>query len=130
MNNFELDHLGLNVKDIEATKKSFSALGIECQEVIDCPEVGLKIACLKLGDVVLELLEVVDPKSPVANDPLGFHHAAIKTDDIEKQYHLMKESDQCQVEGEIRRGLHNRRLFFFRLKDSPQMLYECVEESR
>ena len=127
MNDLALHHIGIKVPNIDLALGAFSSIGISCHEVVDCPEVGLRIACLALGNIEMELLEVVGENSPIAKDPPGFHHIAVATKDVDMQYQLMKESELCEVQGQIRRGLHNNRLFFFRLIENPGTLYECVE---
>jgi len=127
MSRLSLHHIGIKVSSIDKILETFSQLGLICEENEICSEVGLRIACVPLGNIKIEFLEIMDENSPIAQDPHGLHHVALGTKNLEKWYHMMALSNAFKVDGKIRLGLHHRKLFFFRLKEAPDTLYECVE---
>ena len=128
MTEINIDHVAIKVANIENLRKAFEVLGIECGSTETYNEVGMKIAFLDTGENKIELLEVIDENSLVAKDKLGIHHIALYAKNIESMFNKMKESQLYNVMGEIRKGAHNRKIFFFKIKDDD-VLYECVEDS-
>lgn len=122
-----IDHIAIKVQNLEPICRAFASLGVPCTDIEQYDEVGLKIAFLASGETAIELLEVTSQKSPVAHDKNGLHHMALKTDDIEKAHQGMKKNDKFRVEGEIRKGAHDRRIFFFKIKNMEDVLFEYVE---
>lgn len=138
----DIDHIAIKVADIDQFSKGLQALGYSVQSSGQYDEVGMRIAFLgagpseagaseeKKGDSPadrVELLEVIDPSSPIAADPEGLHHLAISVTDIEQRYQEMKDSLLYNVEGTIRQGAHSR-IFFFRMAGTEQPLFECCEK--
>jgi Glyoxalase/Bleomycin resistance protein/Dioxygenase superfamily len=128
----EFDHIAIKVSDIEEFSAGLKGLGYSLQSSGLYDEVGMKIAFLGSESAgksdKMELLEVIDPSSPIAADPDGLHHLAISVIDIEGSYKMMKNSSLYSVEGEIRQGAHCR-IFFFRMAGSAQPLFECCEKA-
>ena len=128
----EIDHIAIKVSNIDEFSAGLLNLGYSLQSSGFYDEVGMKIAFLGNDSPgksnTMELLEVIDPSSPIADDPEGLHHLAISVIDIEGSYKMMKESSLYNVEGEIRQGAHCR-IFFFRMAGSSQPLFECCEKS-
>lgn len=128
----EIDHIAIKVSDIEEFSAGLKGLGYSLQSSGQYDEVGMKIAFLgsKTGShsETMELLEVIDPSSPIAADPDGLHHLAISVNNIEESYKMMKNSSLYNVEGEIRQGAHCR-IFFFRMAGTAQPLFECCEKA-
>lgn len=122
----DIDHIAIKVSDIESTCALFDAMGFHCNSIAQYDEVAMKIAFLGNGESHLELLEVTDASSPIVNDASGIHHVGIKVNDIEAIYNKMADSKGYILEGAIRQGARGR-IFFFRLRNEPNTLFECVE---
>lgn len=125
----DIDHIAIKVKSIETCRDAFKELGYPMISVKQHDEVGMKIGFFGEGSSKLELMEVVDSASPIADHSDGIHHIGMKVEDIEASYLRMNESPLFSVEGEVRQGAHSR-IFFFRLTEEPSTLYECVESSK
>lgn len=122
-----IDHIGIKVSGLPEICQALGSLGIPCQSIDKYDEVGLQIARSDVGKTKVELMEVINPQSPIAQDKPGLHHLALKTKNVEETYDKMKESDRYILLGNIRSGAHNRKIFFFRIKGSEEVLWECVE---
>ncbi|MCK4763820.1 MAG: VOC family protein [Candidatus Aminicenantes bacterium] len=123
-----IDHIAIKVTDLSRVSSALKELGIPCKSIETFKEVGMRIAFLggKKEETGIELLEVIDQNSPIADEKPGLNHMALKVEDIENIYREMKKSDRFTVEGEIRQGAHSR-IFFFRIKGQEEVLFECVE---
>ncbi len=126
-----IDHIAVKVSDLAQVNQALENLGLPCKSIKKFSEVGMQIAFLGKGNVneeiTVELLEVTDPSSPIANDPSGLHHLGLKVTDIEEIFYKMKRSNLYKVEGGIRKGAHSK-IFFFRIKGEEEILFECVEK--
>ncbi|HEV7571426.1 MAG TPA: VOC family protein, partial [Thermoanaerobaculia bacterium] len=65
MNKPTLDHIGIAVKSLDASK-IYAALGLTIDHVETVAPQGVRTAFLSAGDANLELLEPTGPESPVA----------------------------------------------------------------
>ena len=121
-----MDHIAIKVANLKTVCQAFETLGFTCSSIEKYVEVGLRIAFLGSGENQIELLEVIDQNSPINHDKTGLHHLALKTENIEDTYNEMKQDDRFRVEGMIRKGAHDRRFFFFRIKGLGDVLFECI----
>ena len=121
-----LEHIAIKVTDLSSVCRALENLGLPCNSIEQYDEVGMRIAFLGDRETRMELLEVIDPGSPIVNDKPGLHHLGIKVKNIEEIYNKMKESDLYEVQGNIRQGAHSR-IFFFKIKGQEEVLFECVE---
>ncbi|MCI0471787.1 MAG: VOC family protein [Candidatus Aminicenantes bacterium] len=123
-----IDHIAIKVSDLILSCQALENLGLTCKSIEQYNEVSMQIAFLSSPNnkTTLELLAVTDPSSPIANDPAGLHHIGLKVENIEKIYKMMKGDKRYKLEGDIRKGSHSR-IFFFRIKDQEETLFECVE---
>ncbi|MCZ7568934.1 MAG: VOC family protein [Ardenticatenaceae bacterium] len=87
----KIHHLGIAVKDLDAMVTFYQQqLGLEMVQTVAWEELGLKAAVLKVGEVLVELIEPVAPKGSVAESlerlvkaqDGGVHHLALEVDDL------------------------------------------------
>lgn len=121
-----IDHIAVKVTSLTQVCQALENLGITCKSVEEYDEVGMRIAFLDCGETAIELLEVTNPSSPIAEDPPGLHHVGVKVKNIEETYEKMKNCAHYKLDGEIRRGAHSR-IFFFKITGLQDTLFECVE---
>ncbi len=85
----QIAHLGIAVKSIEEALSFYrDGLGLEHTETVEMEDRGLKIAFLKAGEVLIELLEPLHEQSEISRfldkrGP-GIHHICFQVEDIEK----------------------------------------------
>jgi hypothetical protein len=121
-----IDHIAFKVGDLAGICDSFQSIGLVCDEIKTFAEVGMNIAFIKKSQTSIELLEVIDQTSPIANDPEGFSHIGLKVQNIEETFAMMQGDSRFTPIGTIRQGAHSR-IFFFRMKGQENVLFECVE---
>ena len=82
-----LDHVGIAVKDLEASLAFFrDALGLHVEPAEDVPSQRVRAQFVSTGPSSLELLQATAPDSPIAKflekrGP-GLHHITLRVDDI------------------------------------------------
>ena len=133
----KLDHIGVVVKDMEASKKSYQGLfGFnEFSATIDEPEQKVKIIFIRRqpASADIELIQPVSEDSAVYNflkkTGGGLHHLAYEVDDLDKSIEHFK-SQKALIIGNIYPGAgHYRRRviwFYTRLKE----LIELIEREK
>jgi methylmalonyl-CoA/ethylmalonyl-CoA epimerase len=63
----KIEHLGIAVKSIDASLKTFETLlGTECYKIEGVASEGVKTAFIQIGESKIELLEATDSNSPIA----------------------------------------------------------------
>ena len=127
------DHIALAVPDLEAALDLFSdTFGLVPGAPKDVPAQGIRIAYVELGNVKLELMEAVDPGSPVgkflkARPAGGLHHICLETKDARRAH---RDADAAGLSpiGDVMPGHHGRDLFFLSPKDTLGTLIEVESE--
>ena len=92
---------------------------------------GATIVTLHCGDVDVELLEPVDPSSPVANflakrGP-GIHHICYRVPDLEAALERCRAAGYRLVDETPRRGAGGRRIAFLHPKSTNGILLELTD---
>lgn len=77
-------HIGYKVKNLEESIESFcTLLGGQIDVITTVPETGSKVAFVRVGDLLVELIEPVDKAALESATGPVFDHAAIGVDDLE-----------------------------------------------
>ena len=92
---------------------------------------GASIVSLRFGDVDVELLEPVDPASPVATflarrGP-GIHHICYRVPDLDAALARCRAAGYRLVDDTPRRGVGGRRIAFLHPKATHGILLELTE---
>ena len=92
---------------------------------------GANIVTLRFGDVDVELLEPVDPTSPVAKflarrGP-GIHHICYRVPDLDAAIARCRATGYRLVDDTPRRGVGGRRIAFLHPKATHGILLELTE---
>ena len=86
----KIEHLGIAVKSIDDSLKTFETLlGSNCYKIEDVVSEGVKTAFIQVGESKIELLEATNPDSPIAKyldkKGPGIHHIAFDVQDIHSE---------------------------------------------
>jgi len=89
MNISHIEHIGIAVKSIEASKKYYEeVLGLTCYSVEEVADQKVKTAFFQVGDTKIELLESTSPEGPIGKfiekKGEGLHHIAFAVPDASK----------------------------------------------
>jgi len=125
-----LDHIGIAVKSIDATK-IYKALGFQVDHVEDVKTQGVKTAFLSVGDSNIELLEPLSPESTVAKfiekRGEGIHHICFRVDNIEKHLERLKKEGYRLINEAPVPGAHGCRVAFLHPSAGNGVLIELSE---
>ena len=126
-----VDHVGIAVRDLEASMKLFSELfGVPAGEVAELPDQGVRATLLAAGQTRLELLEPLSPDTAVGRflerHGEGLHHLALHVEGIADKLKGLEASGVQLVDRQPREGLSGI-IAFIHPKSVHGILTELVE---
>lgn len=128
-----IEHLGIAVKSISDSLESFEKLlGTNCykEEIVESE--GVKTAFIQIGESKIELLEAINPESPIAKflekRGSGFHHVAFEVDDIDSELSRLKKEGFVLIHESPKDGADNKRIAFLHPKSTEGLLVELCQE--
>ena len=127
-----LDHIGIAVKSLDATK-IYAALGLTTDHIEDVATQKVKTAFLSVGDANLELLEPLSDDSPVAKfiekRGEGIHHICFRVTNIEEHLARLKKQGFRLINEAPVPGAHGCRVAFLHPSAGNGVLIELSEKS-
>src|SRR3954470_2676226 len=130
----KVDHIGIATRSIEESLSFWrDALGLEVKHTETVEEQGVHVAMLPAGEPRVELLEPIDPASPVAKflekrGP-GIHHVAVRVSDIRAALARLKREGARLIDEEPRVGAGGCLVAFVHPSASGGVLLELVEHA-
>jgi methylmalonyl-CoA/ethylmalonyl-CoA epimerase len=131
----KIEHLGIAVKDIEASNLIFEKLlGVASykQEIVESE--GVKTSFFKNGPNKIELLEAINPGSPIAKfiekKGEGIHHIAFDVEDIYMEISRLQEEGFTIINDVPKKGADNKLIVFLHPKTTNGILIELCQEIR
>ena len=129
----KIEHLGIAVRDLEASKQLFGRLlGRECYKEEKVSGEGVTTAFFMLGETKIELLEATRPDSPIAKfiekKSEGIHHIAFDVADIREEVRRLKEQGFEILNEEPKEGADNKLVVFLHPRSTNGVLVELCQE--
>ncbi|GLB53443.1 methylmalonyl-CoA epimerase [Neptunitalea chrysea] len=129
----KIEHIGIAVKDIEASNALFEALFGEPEYKTEAVESeGVKTSFFKVGPNKIELLEATKEDSPiakyVAKKGEGIHHIAFDVEDITAEIARLKEKGFTVLNETPKKGADNKLVAFLHPKGTNGVLVELCQE--
>lgn len=131
----KIEHLGIAVKSIEDSLKTFETLlGTKCYKIEKVESEGVNTAFLQVGESKIELLEATNPDSPIAKylekrGP-GIHHIAFDVDDIEAEIARLSSEGFTLIHTVPKSGADNKIIAFLHPKSTESILVELCQDIR
>lgn len=132
MKALKVDHIGIAVKDLEASISFYrDILGLEMvgSEVVE--EQKVKVAFFPVGDTEIELLESTSEDGPIAKfiekNGEGVQHIAFKVENIEEAIEYMLSKGLKMIDEKPRYGAGGAKIAFVHPKSSNRVLVELSE---
>jgi methylmalonyl-CoA epimerase len=128
---FTIDHLGIAVKSLAASKSFYEKLGlsISAEETVEAEQV--RLVMVPLGESRLELLEPTSETSAIAKfiskHGEGLHHVSLRVPDIAAVVEKLKKDGIRLVSNEIKIGAGGHRYVFVHPTSAGGVLLELVE---
>ncbi len=126
----KFDHIGVVVHDLQQAMDELSNFfGLECQQVMEIKESGIRIAFYPLGSGQMEFIEFQKPLDgidPVVTRPgAGVQHVAYQVEDFKEALEELTDKGLKLVKGFPRKGAHGRVAFFYPTEGLNLLLEIC-----
>lgn len=131
----KIEHIGIAVKDIEASNSLFKALfGSSHYKIEEVESEGVKTSFFACGPNKIELLQATNQDSPIAKfiekKGEGIHHIAFAVDDIESEIERLKDEGFQMIHNVPKKGADNKIIAFLHPKASNGVLVELCQDIR
>jgi methylmalonyl-CoA/ethylmalonyl-CoA epimerase len=128
-----IEHIGIAVENIEVALKTYeNLLGVSCYKTEIVESELVRTAFLKIGDSKIELLEAMDPISPIGKflekKGEGFHHIAFEVDDIHAEIKRLSSLGFKMIHETPKPGADNKLIAFLHPKSTQKLLVEICQE--
>lgn len=128
-----LDHLGVAVRDIDAARSFYEALGMAVSHEETVEHEKVRTAMLPLGESRIELLEATQEDSVigrfVAKRGEGLHHVAIRVDGVDAMFERLRSQGVRLASDAVRVGAGGHRYFFVHPASTGGVLVEIVGDA-
>ncbi len=129
----QISHLGIAVNDLEEAREFYrSVFKLKSSEPIIGCQGTIKISMVKVGNVLIELLQPLKNEGPVAKflekRGEGLHHICYEVEDIKTEIAFLKETGM-EILGEPRPGAEGLSVFLHPSK-THGILVELVEKTK
>jgi methylmalonyl-CoA/ethylmalonyl-CoA epimerase len=130
----KIEHIGIAVKDIEASNKLFKALfGKEHYKTEEVESEGVKTSFFKMGPNKIELLEATNEDSPIAKfiekRGEGIHHIAFAVKDIKAEIKRLENEGFVLIHNTPKKGADNKLVAFLHPKSTNGVLIELCQDN-
>ncbi|MEM9687185.1 MAG: methylmalonyl-CoA epimerase [Bacteroidota bacterium] len=131
----KIEHLGIAVKDLEASNVLFEKLfGASHYKIEEVASEHVKTSFFEMGESKVELLEATHPDSPIAKfiekRGEGIHHIAFDVEDIHKEMERLKNEGFNVLNETPKKGADNKWVVFLHPKSTNGVLVELCQEIR
>lgn len=131
----KIEHIGIAVKDIEASIKTFEVLlNTPCYKTEVVESEFVMTAFFQLGESKIELLQASNPDSAIAKfldkKGQGIHHIAFDVEDIEKEIERLTKEDFVLINQSAKEGADNKLIAFLHPKSTDGVLVELCQERK
>ncbi|MEM6720329.1 MAG: methylmalonyl-CoA epimerase [Bacteroidota bacterium] len=129
----KIEHIGIAVKDIEASNQLFAKLfNKEHYKMEEVESEGVKTSFFQLGESKIELLEATREDSPIAKfiakKGEGVHHIAFDVTDIHAEVARLKAEGFVVLNETPKKGADNKLVVFLHPKSTNGTLIELCQE--
>lgn len=126
-----LHHIAIAVKSLGEALPVYERLfGLRAEKIEEVPQQAVRVACLPLGDLELELLEPTDPKGGVArfleSRGEGVHHICLEVEDIDGALEALAAQGVELIDRRARKGVSGR-IAFLHPRAAHGVLIELAE---
>lgn len=128
-----IEHLGIAVKDIQASEKVFETLlGVTAYKSEIVESEFVRTLFFQVGESKIELLEATSNDSAIAKflekNKEGFHHVALEVDDLDEELDRLSEEGFILIHTTPKNGADNKRIAFLHPKSTNGLLVELCQE--
>jgi methylmalonyl-CoA/ethylmalonyl-CoA epimerase len=131
----KLEHIGIAVKNLEASNKLFAKLfGKPHYKIEEVESEGVRTSFFDVGGIKIELLEATRPDSAIAKfiekRGEGLHHLAFDAEPIESKMSELSEKGFELLSSKPMPGADNKLISFIHPKTTNHVLIELCQEKQ
>ncbi len=131
----KIEHLGIAVKDIDASNKMYAQLlGVDSYKTEIVESEGVTTSFFKVGESKIELLQATKDESAIAKfidkKGEGIHHIAYAVEDIVLEINRLKAEGFVFVDERPKDGADNKLVVFLHPKSTNGVLIELCQEKK
>lgn len=130
----KFDHVGIAVKDIDATLTTLRLLGLAPGERGVVSQFQVEVCMLSLGNAQIELLQPISPESTIAKfiekRGEGLHHIALTVPNISEVLAQLKAQGVQLIDETPRVGFGGHRVAFIHPQSTHGVLVELVQHAQ
>ena len=129
----KIEHIGIAVKDIEASNDLFGKLFDKAHYKTETVESeGVMTSFFKVGPNKIELLQATHDESPIAKfiekKGEGIHHIAFAVEDIASEIERLKAEGFRMIHEKPKKGADNKLIAFLHPKATNGVLIELCQD--
>ena len=129
----KIEHLGIAVKDIEASNKVFAKIfGKDSYKLEKVESEGVITSFFEIGENKIELVAATTEESVISKClekwGEGMHHVAFAVEDIKKEMARLKNEGIRSLNEFPKKGADNKLICFLHPKDTNGVLIELCQE--
>lgn len=130
--NYKLEHIGIAVRDLEVSIKTYETLlSTNCYKRETLESEGVMTAFFQTEHTKIELLEATNEKSPIhkfiQKKGEGIHHMAFEVEDIKNEMSRLKNEGYRLLNKEPKQGADQKLVCFIHPMDSHGVLIELCQ---
>jgi methylmalonyl-CoA/ethylmalonyl-CoA epimerase len=128
----KINHIGIAVTSLDESIPFYrDSLGVACAGIEEVTEQKVRVAMLRVGESMIELLEPTSDDSPIAKfiekNGAGIHHIAYEVADVESAIATLLAAGARMIDEKPRHGAHGTRIAFIHPKSSNGVLTELCQ---
>ncbi len=129
----KIEHIGIAVKDIEASNKVFIKIfGKESYKSESVESESVMTSFFQVGESKIELVAATNLTSSIAKylekNTDGMHHIAFEVDDIKVEMKRLESEGIRTLNDQPKKGADNKLICFLHPKDTNGVLIELCQE--
>ncbi len=129
----KIEHIGIAVKDLDASNQLFEKLfGTPHYKIEEVATEGVRTSFFKTGPNKIELLEATNKDGPIAKfidrKGEGVHHIAFSVENIKQEIARLKNEGFTVLNEEPKKGADNKWVAFLHPKTTNGVLVELCQE--
>lgn len=129
----KIEHIGIAVKDLEASNTLFASLfGKKHYKIEEVESEGVKTSFFKTGPNKIELLQATNENSPIAKfiekKGEGIHHIAFAVENIEEEVKRLTQEGFKIINETPKKGADNKWVVFLHPKTTNGVLIELCQD--
>ncbi len=132
----KIDHIGIAVENLTAAIATYKQLyGLDAMKIEILHDINLKVAFIPIGEVLIELLEPLEPGEGVIGVFLkekgeGIHHIALRVENVQSAMEKLKKENIRLRDQKPRDGGDGAKIAFIEPLFTQNVLTELVERDR